>query len=503
MKLNQLKAGVILSYLSVFLSTIISIIYTPIMLNILGKSEYGLYQLVSSVVAYLGLLTFGFGSSYVRFYSKFKVNNDFDAIAKLNGMFLIVFSALGLIALFAGLTITSSLGSIFSERLSILEVKTAKVLMTILVVNLALSFPFSIFNSYITANEKYFFQRILEIIRIVTNPLLTLPLLLLGYGSIGLVCVTTFLNISIALANIIYCIKKLGIQISFRNFNFTLLKEVAVFSSFIFINIVVDNINWNVDKFLLGIYQGTSAVAVYSIATQLNNYYLTFSLTISSVLVPRVNQIAFSEDANTKLNELFIKVGRLQFIVLSLILSGLYFFGLSFISLWIGNEYADSYIILLILVTPVTIPLVQTLGMEIQRAKNLHRFRALIYLGIAIANVLISIPLTKAYSGVGSAIGTAIALFIGNGIIMNIYYHKKCDLNVINFWREILKFTPALIVPITLGYFIVTQLQIITWTSLAFYIGIYSIIFFISMWLFAFNDYEKDLLLKTIKRIQK
>ena len=63
MKINQLKIGVVLSYITMFIHNIISILYTPIMLRLLGKSEYGLYQLVFSVVSYLGLLSFGFGSA--------------------------------------------------------------------------------------------------------------------------------------------------------------------------------------------------------------------------------------------------------------------------------------------------------------------------------------------------------------------------------------------------------------------------------------------------------
>ena len=99
---KQLKAGVILSYGNVLLHNIISIIYTPVMLRILGKSEYGLYQLVFSVVSYLGLLNFGFGSTYVRFHAKHQVENDEDGIARLNGMFMTIFLVLGLISLLAG-----------------------------------------------------------------------------------------------------------------------------------------------------------------------------------------------------------------------------------------------------------------------------------------------------------------------------------------------------------------------------------------------------------------
>lgn len=116
MKVNQLKAGVILSYSSMILGYIIAIIYTPIMLRLLGQSEYGLYNLVSSVVSYLGLLSFGFGSAYVRFYSRYKVEDSEQEIAKLNGMFLIIFSIIGAIALLAGLVLVTNTERIFGAN---------------------------------------------------------------------------------------------------------------------------------------------------------------------------------------------------------------------------------------------------------------------------------------------------------------------------------------------------------------------------------------------------
>mgnify|MGYP002663486490 CR=1 FL=1 len=92
--LNQRKSGVILSYVGQLVQIIIGVIYTPIMLRLLGQSEYGLYQLVYSVVSYLSLLSLGFGSSYLRFYSRYKAQEDEEGVAKLNGMFMIIFCSI-------------------------------------------------------------------------------------------------------------------------------------------------------------------------------------------------------------------------------------------------------------------------------------------------------------------------------------------------------------------------------------------------------------------------
>lgn len=162
---NERKAGAILSYLSIGIGSLVSILYTPVMLRLLGQSEYGLYNLVKSVVAYLGLLNFGFGSTYIRYYSKFKAEEDQENIAKLNGMFLIIFSAIGFIAILAGLLLVFNTETIFGSELTTNELSRAKILMTILVINMAISFPNIVFNSHITANEKFIFQKFLQIVK--------------------------------------------------------------------------------------------------------------------------------------------------------------------------------------------------------------------------------------------------------------------------------------------------------------------------------------------------
>lgn len=158
MKTSQLKAGVILSYLSKSLSTVIELAYTPVMLRLLGQSEYGLYSLTSSVVSYLGLLTFGMSGAYLRFYARERVGKGEDGVARLNGMFLLVFSAIGLIALMAGMTLADNASLVFGGKLTPAELDRARLLLVLLSVNLAVSIPSGVFSSYIGAHEQYIFR---------------------------------------------------------------------------------------------------------------------------------------------------------------------------------------------------------------------------------------------------------------------------------------------------------------------------------------------------------
>lgn len=501
MHINQRKAGVILSYAGEIVKILVNLVYTPIMLRLLGQSEYGLYQLVYSVVSYLSLLSLGFGSSYLRFYSRYKAQNDEDGVAKLNGMFILIFCSISVICILCGTVMVRNIRTIFGTGLTESEYATAKVLMELLIINLALTFPNSVFNCSITAHEKFLFQKLLILLQNLFSPFLTLPLLIMGYGSIGMVSVTTLLTFVLLISNMFYCFKKLHVRFAFHGLKISLFKEMWVFTFFIFLNQIIDQINWSVDKFLLGRFAGTTAVAVYGVGGQINTLYLQFSSSVSNVFVPKVNRIVAETNDNTELTTLFTKVGRIQFIVLGLILTGFVFFGMPFVNLWAGEGYGASYAVALLLIIPVTVPLIQNLGIEIQRAKNMHKARAVVYLAIAIANVFISIPLIKFFGPEGAALGTAISLFAGNIIFMNWYYHARIGMNMFYFWKEIAKFIPALIAPCVVGIAIMKFVNITGLVKLGVFAVVYAAVYGLSMYFFGMNEEEKQLVMGPIRKI--
>lgn len=503
MRINQRKAGVLLTYIAQGVQILSGLLYTPIMLRLLGQSEYGLYQLVASVVSYLSILSLGFGSSYMRFYSRIKKNNDEQEIARFNGMFMTIFLIIAVICLLCGAVMLGNIELVFGDGLTASEYPKARILLALMVFNLSLTFPASVFDSFMSAHEQFVFQRMLKVLQYLFNPFIALPLLIAGYGSIALVLVTTGLTIAKLISSIWFCIKELHIKMVFRGFEWGLLKEMWFFTFFIFINMIVDQINWNVDKFLLGRFSGTVAVAVYGIGSQLNNMYLQVSTAISNVFIPQVNRIVAEEQGDRVLTELFTKVGRVQFIVLSMIVSGFIFLGQAFIALWAGEEYEDSYYIALLLIVSVTVPLIQNLGIEIQRAKNLHKVRSVIYLVMAVANIFISIPLIQIWDSIGAALGTAISLIACNCIFMNIYYHKKIGLDMVYFWRQIASFIPALIIPAVVGVFLHYLWGMEHFGGFLAAGIIYLVVFCLSMWKLGMNETEKGMIAGPLKRINR
>lgn len=505
---TQLKLGSLLSYASMFLSIVIGLVYTPVMIRILGQNEHGLYSTVSSTISMLSVLHLGFNSSYVRYFARYRHDNDEPAIARLNGLFIIIFTILGAVALVCGLFLSFNLQLVFDRGLTADEYVIARILMLMLTVNISVSFPMGVFGNIISANERFIFLKLVGMIRTVVSPVLTIVVLKLGGRSIGMVAVTMLLSLITDIVYIYYVFVRLRNRFVFHDFEKGLLSSLFAYTTFIAINSVVDQINWNIDKILLGRYVGTAAVSVYAIGSVLYSYYMSFSTAISGVFTPRVHGIVqrWQNDSTTlgqELTELFIKVGRVQFLLLGLIASGLVLFGKQFIALWVGSGYEDSYYIMLLLVLPASIALIQNLGIEIQRAENRHQFRSIAYAIMALLNLVLSIFLCQKYGGIGAAIGTAISLIVANGFVMNVYYQKRCHLNIPRFWKNILRLSVGLVIPAVCGWAITRFHKFNTFPKLIVGIVLYTAIYCASMWFLAMNDYEKNLVREPVKRILK
>ena len=266
--------------------------------------------------------------------------------------------------------------------------------------------------------------------------------------------------------------------------------DLSKYTFFIFLSDLVYYVNSNVDKLLLGRIMGTIAVAVYSVGYTLNNYYATMTWVVPEMYIPAVNRAAVADDSAT-VNALFVKIGRINNYLTLLVISGFLLFGQCFIRLWVGEEYSEAFYAACILFASGYIPAVQTLGVNVQNAKNMHQVRSVVYFVIMCANVVLSIFLIHRWGVIGTCLGTLFACLIGQGLFMNIYYHKKIGLNIIAFWVEMSKWYPFVFVLGICAVFVLRRVTITTWPSLFAAIGVYTAVYAVLLAAFGLNRDER------------
>ena len=499
-KKSEIKIGVVLSYVQIFIHLATSLIYVPIMIRLLGQSEYGLYNLVSSVIGYLSLFNLGFTGSYLRFNSKYVSNKDKNGEAKLNGLFMLLFLFLGFIVLITGMILSQYTTQIFGNKLTIVELNKSKILMQILVVNMALTFPSAIFDAIINSKEKFIFQKLVNIVGEIFNPIVNLPLLLLGYGSVTLALTTTFITITKLIVNMYYCMKKIKSKFIFKNLELNLLKEMFIFSLFIFINMIIDQVNWSVDKLILGRIIGTASVGIYGIGATFSTIMMQLAGAISSVFCPRVNMIEArnEKDKDNQHSDLLIRVGRFQYMLILFITIGFAFAGKAFINIWAGKEYTLAYYVALFLMMSLVLILPHNLSNEIRKAKNKHKVPTIVQLVIVIFNLVISIPLAKRFGAPGSALGT----FIGNMIYLffiDYYYIKVLKLDIKRFYKNIINITISVLPAVIFG--LIGCIKSNLFFNFIWAI-IYTIMYIILLYKKGMDEYEKENINKILNKLK-
>ena len=499
---SQLKSGVILSYINLIIGNIVPLFYTPIMLRIMGQSEYGLFALASSVTSYLSLISLGIGSAVVRYLIKFRAKGDTDGESRMLGLFFLVFSVFSIIVLFAGTILSFNVNEIYDQALTLDELFKMRILILIISFNMAISLVFSVFTSVIVAHERFIFQQCLNISTTIIPSVLNIVVLSMGFASIGIAICSLILTILTNIIYTFYCYKKIKIRPVFRDMPFYLIKEIVTFSFFVFLANVVNILHASTDKVIIGAKLGTASTAVYNIGLTFSNIIMSISVTMSTLLTPKITALVDSGASKDELTSVLIKVGRLQFLMLGLIVGGFATFGRPFIHIYAGPEYSLSFPVALLLIVPSIVPLIQNVALSIIMALNKHKARSLVNLGTAILNVFFTIYLIPYWGIVGAAFTTFCCNIIGSVLFMNWYYYKVVKLDIPKFWKEIIRLMPVPIILTVIG--LLTGIFVNYSNIIIFIIAvlIYTLLYISLIW-HKLNEYElgiiKGLFNKVIK----
>lgn len=432
---SQRRIGVLLGYANVVAKNLVNLLYVPLLLHFLGQDDYGVFQMTNSVVFALTLLSAGFYGSYVRFYMQERAHGTPGGVRRLNGMFLLVYLAVAALCLIGGMLLIANARLLFSGGLTGEEIDLARRLLAVMSLNIAVQLLSTPFDSYIVAHERFTFQQSRQLFTTLALPVCAVALLYCGMGAVGVavsqLCVTAVL---LAL-NIDYAVRGLGMRFSFNGLQWRLFTAVAVFSFWIFLNQIFDLVNNNVPNFLLGAMASSAVVATFAIAVQIRTIFFAMSTTMSNVFVPMINRIVSEHDDNRVLTELMTRVGRYQMILFWFLYGGFIVVGRYFVYLWAGDANADAYWLAVAMVLPLMIPLAQNTGIEIQRAKNRHRTRSLVYVLTALFDVIVSVALIPTMGYWATALGYMASITLGTGAFMNWYYHRHIGLDMRYFWR--------------------------------------------------------------------
>ncbi|OEK08466.1 hypothetical protein A8C32_03175 [Flavivirga aquatica] len=504
--MSQLKKGAFLNYATIILTNIIGLLMTPLILNHLGKSEYGIYLTIGALVGTISLLDFGLNNTIVRFVAKYKAEKDKVGQENFLATTMLIYLGISTLVIIIGVIFYGYIDTYFT-KMNPEELEIAKVIFTIFIFNLAISLPGGSLTGICYGYEKFVFPKTLNIIRYVLRSLSVAAVLLLGGKAIALVIVDSIFNILIIIITGYYVFGKLKVKIKLHSFSSKFIKQIFSYSTWIFVFALVSLFQWKAGHWVLGRICTPGVLSVYGIGIVLGTYYGAFSTAISSVFLPRATKMSVDNRSGEELTDMMIKIGRLSFIVLMFILTAFILFGRQFVYLWVGSELGEdgsfqSWLIALMIMVAYTLPLVQGFGNSILEAKNKLRFKAVLYLSFMILGTVLGAILAYKYEAIGMITGSVVAWIIVQNV-MNFYYHKEIGLNIIRFFKELFNKTIfAIILAFAVGY-VINLIPGTDWINFIIKSTIYSIVFSVLAYNIGLIDFEKDLFKKTLNPLLK
>ena len=294
-----------ISYITLFVSIIGAFVVTPRILEYLGDEQYGLLNFANSITAWLTVISSALAASYIKFASEHK--KEGKDVGIVNTSYFRIFAILALIML---VIIGAGIGIFygFNVQLPQYSFEENRLILSLLLVsgiNVALNVFFSVFNNFLTYRKQFIFIRIVALAVAFLTFACNLIFAFTTRNVLSVSIVAVVLTSVSSVITVFYAFKKERMTFSHKGFKETspLIKSIIIFSSYVLLNAVVDQINAHLDKTLLGLMVNAQAVTDYTLAKYFNGYLLVLVGAISSTFMPKVHEIVAEEFADYKVQE--------------------------------------------------------------------------------------------------------------------------------------------------------------------------------------------------------
>lgn len=489
-KNNQFQAGVILSYLLLICNTFYGFIITPFILNCIGANTYGIYKTVSALSASLAVMDLGLGTTMTRYMAKFHAEDNKKEASNFVAMLIVQFSIITVLIIGVGSVLTSSMSLIYGGSFNINELKLARQLFSVLVLNMVLRLFENMLTGVISGYERFAIANGIKLMSVSFKFFSIIILLPIVRNVLVIVVLETITVLGVIIYFVFYCIKKIGIIPKLAKWDWATFGESFKYTILMFIQTLTVQFNGQIDSVLIGAQIGATSVTIYSMSLTIYGMYENLSGSIANLMLPSVTKQVVSGCSMNELQRTVAKAGRIQFFFLAAALGGFSVLGKEFFYVWLGSGYEDCYYLTLLLIVPVTIPMMQNVCLSILRAQNRMLYRTVTLSISCLINLFLTLVGINLWGYWGAAIGT-MAATIANIFFMNIYYKRKLGFHVLKLFKDIVGKTLICCVVAVAFTAVVHNLVRGSWLTFLINVMIFVIVYGVMLFMLEITETEK------------
>lgn len=503
--MSQRKTGVILSYINLAIGTLINILLTPILISYFGDLDYSVYKVMQSFAGPLSMFHFGISTVVTRCILKTDEKSAESVADKRNTIAtaMIVSILMSAVVLLAGLLMCAAIPKTYGTTYTSEYVVLAQKIFIVFLLSTVFHMLTDSFSGCIMGHEKYVISACIPILKNVIRILLTITFLCLGLGVLYMAVIDLIYAFATFVLTGAYSILWLKEIPKLTRWDKNLVLDIFMFGFALLLQAVVTQVNNSVDTILLGAFvEEKRIITMYTSALVIFQFFNSLVSDITKFFLPKATKLVSLNASGKELTDFIITPGRWQAVLAVGGIAGFTLFGRGFISIWIGNNYREAYWVTLMLIIPVTIPLVENAAISLLDATLKRIYRSVVLFVMAILNVVLSVFLIQIMGYWGAAMGTVISLFVGHGLLMNVYYAKTFGIQVFRLFREIFRG----ILPAGVLTSLLTLPLVFLDSSLPFFIikcSVFLVWYLFFLVLFGFNEDEKAFLVQLMRKLPK
>lgn len=344
---------------------LVSFFLSPYLIHHLGDAQMGVWIFVESLLAYFTLFDLGIASCVIRFVARSHASRNQHELNRLASSSLVLFLGLGLLALVIGIVLTPLVSPMLAK--SGLPPGDIVAFMLLLVANLALTLPLSLFPSILDGLERFAAKSIIRIIVLVLRSTAMVILMeyqpsLMGLGIISLVG-----NLAEHLLMAIFCWVYLpGLRLARRFVDREMFTQIRGYSVNAFLAMVAGRISVQSGTIVIGIYLSSAEITWFGIALRLVEFAKALLRSATTTLTPAISSLEAAGDT-IAIRDVLLKATRWVLYLILPVHLGLIVFGKPFLRIWMGpGVYADHcYPALIILSATLSLVVAQSVASRI------------------------------------------------------------------------------------------------------------------------------------------
>ncbi len=479
----------------------VAFILTPVIVQALGNHDYGIYEIVISLIGYMGLLEIGLQPAVTRFVARYNAAGEVD---KLQKIFSTAISFSLLIGAFIALTLLVWALVADAKGLHPENGNSTKYIYFLLIIacQVLISFPGNIIQCVHQGYQRYGIINLISAINTIIGATVIYLFLTNGYGLIAL-ALGNAIGISAKFIILGWLLRYKhygGYHFSISYFEWRYLGELLSFGGRSFILGLASSVSNRVSPILIGAFVGPSMVVFYVIPSNLVRHLSNIISSATLNFMPYFSRLHALGDVK-KIRSTFLISSRYA-VGLSLFgFINVAFIGSAFLSIWIGNDYAElGAIIVYILSIRSIFKNINPFHGRVLTGMDLHGALAKIRVIEAVVYLVVSLALVNFMGITGVALGALIASLVAEPMILKLVC-RQINYSVSQYLKVVLfpSVFPVTIL-ITFLWFVLQQFTLDSYSKLLGVIMTGSLIYFVIFIVTVVQKEERRWLVDVLKK---